>query len=157
MAKGFKHVGESERKIVQRMKKQGIGMKAMARILGRDVKTVRRHLAVGKKAVKKGRPVAITAAWYKRLKKALDALLKKAGALKEVKMAMIKRRARCPHSLRAISDAFHARGIYFRPLREKPILTSSDRAKRRKFGGANKHRTKKMWLKVVHLISWSQQ
>ena len=77
MAKGFKHVGESERKIVQRMKKQGFGKKAMARVLGRDVKTVRRHLAVGKKAVKKGRPVAITAAWYKRLKKALDALLKK--------------------------------------------------------------------------------
>ena len=83
----------------------------------------------------------------------------KAGALKEVKMAMIKRRARCPHSLRAISEAFHARGIYFKPLREKPILTSSDRTKRRKFGGANKYRTKKMWLKKPHGIidnkSWA--
>ena len=150
MAKGLKHVGNEGKDIIRRMKKEGLPKKKIAKILGRDVKTIRRHLkpSRGKPAVR-GRP-GLSDAWYRRLVAALDSLQKKAGGLREVTVAMVKRRARCPYGERAILDAFHDHGIYFKPLRAKPILTKADRAKRRVFAGKNKRRTKKQWVFQPH-------
>ena len=39
---------------------------------------------------------------------------------------MLKKNARCKASERAIQDALHARGVYFRPNREKPVLLDED-------------------------------
>ena len=44
----------------------------------------------------------------------------------EVTVNMLRRRARSRASNRTISDALHGRKLYFRRLREKPVLTDAD-------------------------------
>ena len=81
-----------------------------------------------------GRPVAITPAAYKKIKAALDKLLRRAGGQKEVTVAMVKAESGCEASERVIRKAFHEHGIRFRKLREKPLLTPDDVKCRADFG-----------------------
>ena len=75
------HVQGAEKQLIKRMKGEGLALKKVARLLKRDVKTIKRHLKPSRgKTVVKGRPVVITPTWYRRLKAALEALLKKASA-----------------------------------------------------------------------------
>ena len=57
----------------------------------------------------------------------------KADAQYEVTVGKLKRSSRCKASKRTILRKLHARGIYFRPLRQKPTLTEDDVSARKKF------------------------
>ena len=54
----------------------------------------------------------------------------KAKGRSHVTAKMLKRSTRMKVSARCISDALHKRNVYFRKLREKPMLTIEDRKAR---------------------------
>jgi len=99
-----------------------------------------------------GRPHAITPAVYKKLSSALNSLQRQANGAKEVTLAMVKTKAGCTACVRTIQRAFHARGVRFRRLREKPILTKDDIKERLRFGLQHKRRSKTQWSLYPHAI-----
>ena len=139
--------------MIRRWKGKGYGKSKIADLLGRDIKTVSRHWAPKKrKQPPKGRPVVITKEWFKRLKAARRALQIAAKGQKEVTISKIKTRSGCPFSIRAISEAFHEHNVWFRPLREKPLLTFADRKARRIFAARFVGKTRHQWTRRPHAI-----
>ena len=100
----------------------------------------------------KGRPAAITPTMYKRLSSALNMLQRQANGTKEVTVAMVKTKAGCSACTKTIRKAFHAHGIRFRRLREKPILTKDDIKDRLRFGLRHELRSKARWAFYPHAI-----
>ena len=130
-------------------------VKEVAELLNRNYSTVHRVLRAPKaktKAKGVGRPQAISPQIYKKLKAALDHLLKKTKGESEVTVHMVKVRAGCEASERTIRDAFHAHGVWFRRLKEKPILTPEDVVERLDFAKQHANRTKAQWVANPHAI-----
>ena len=94
-----------------------------------------RRLACARKLAK-GRLVAITTEIYASLGKALDKVLRGAAAQTEVTVDMVKVATGCCASDKTVREASHARGVRFRKLREKPVLTADDVVGRRTFAEA---------------------
>ena len=82
----------------------------------------------------------VTPAVLRKLKASKKKLQRKAEAEKEVTVAMIKADAGVVASDRVVLDAFHAEDIYFRPLRERPVLTKADIQERKEW--AEKYRSR---------------
>ena len=80
--------------------------------------------------------MAITKEIYASLEKALDKVLRGAAAQTEVTVGMVTVAAGCCASDKTAREAFHARGVRFRQLREKPRLTADDVVQRRTFAEA---------------------
>lgn len=168
----FTHMDETEKRLARRwVESDGKTIAEVADLLGRDYSTVHRFVyavqvkskakaktkakATAKakaKAKAVGRPQAITEQMYGKLKATLDYLLKKSGGESEVTVAMVKAQAACGASERSIREAFHKRGVWFRRLKEKPILTPEDIAERFEFGKRMAKRTKAQWVANPHAI-----
>ena len=56
----------------------------------------------------------------------MTALQKKADGYKEISAKNIKTKANVEVSDKVLLEAFHEQDIWFRPLRQKPILTDDD-------------------------------
>ena len=86
-----------------------------------------------------------------KVEKTLSDLVDKADGRYEVTVAMVKRKARVKASERVVSEALHARGVYFRKMREKPILKPEHVEAR--YNWAKKHRGKsaQWWLRNIHV------
>ena len=113
---------------MKRWAREDKSVPGIAKLLGRHRSTLQKHvrrLACTRK-VAKGRPVAITKEIYASLEKALDKVLRGAAAQTEVTVGMVKVAAGCCASDKTVREAFHARGVRFRQLREKPMLTADD-------------------------------
>ena len=123
---------DTETQLARRWHTEKKSIPEIAELLGRDQSTINRLFKVRKNAAKSkvGRPRGVTPSVFQDLKKALTSLQKEANAETEVTLAMVKKRAGCTLCERVVADAFHARGIWFRKLREKPILTSDDAKER---------------------------
>lgn len=67
-------------------------------------------------------------------------------------MAMVKAEAGCDASRAVVLQALHAHGLWFRKLREKPLLTPEDVRCRLSFGKAHLNRTPSQWLSIPHAI-----
>ena len=92
--KSFERFCQEERALAFKWFGQGKTPGDIADLLGRDKGTISRQLAKPKNTVPQlGRKKVITEAHYQRLKKALDALIAKAKAEKEVTLAMVKAQA----------------------------------------------------------------
>ena len=63
---------------------------------------------------------------------------------------MLKRSTRLKVSTRCISDALHQRNIYFRKLREKPLLTDADKKARLTFSAKLKDKSAGWWNANIH-------
>ena len=153
MGKGYKHMTKAEIEAVRNLHRNGMGFDQIRDATGRSKDTLSRHIFkknIAKKA--KGRPRIVTAGVYIRLEKALAALQKKAGGLSEVTVTMVKARARATASDKAVLKAFHARGVYFRKLRERPILTEADVAERLAWAKRHVRRTEKQWVSRPHAV-----
>lgn len=123
-------------------------------MLGRNRSTIAKHVrrpARGGK-VTKGRPRSITKDVYVSLKRALDKLLRAAAAQSEVTLGMVKTAAGCSASDKTVREAFQARGVRFRKLREKPVLTANDVVARRTFAEAYVSRSADAWVTKPHAI-----
>ena len=138
---------------MRRWSAEGKRQSEIAALLGRSSKAVSNHLQQrGIKRVQKGRPRKMTRQVYTGLRRVLTRLLKKAGGEKEVTVAMVKAISGCDCSLRTIRDAFHADGVRFRRLREKPILTRRDIAARRCFADLHAAKSPSQWVSWPHAV-----
>ena len=74
----------------------------------------------------------------------------KADAQYAVTLTTLRKTAKVKASIKTIQRALHARNIYFRKLREKPVLTPDDVKARLKFARTFKHKSSQWWNKNVH-------
>ena len=100
---------------------------------------------------KEGRPVILDEAAVDKLIAQLDHMVVIADAQYEVTVDMVRRRARCKAGNRTIPDALHARKVYFRRLREKPVLTDDDIKARIAFARKFMGKTEAWWRTFVHM------
>ena len=124
----------------------------IARRLGRSKSTLTRLLIQRKARQRQGRKMALGNAAVDKLQKKLEDMIVKADGKYEVTAGMLKRSARCKACTRTILNRLHERGVYFRPLRQKPVLTPEDIEDRlafaKKFGG----KPATWWNNTLHLI-----
>ena len=154
MAKGFKHVDDTETRLLWNMNKEGIPWRTTQRISGRSSDTLTRIFAkmpVMKTAMK-GAPKKMTNAAMTKVLKAKDALLKQANAQTEVTASMIKEHAGVHVCDRTLQLAFMEHHIKCLKLKEKPLLTVDDTVER--FAWARQHhsRSQAAWIEKPHAI-----
>ena len=96
---------------------------------------------------------------YTKLAKSLDTLQKEAKGQTEVTAAMVKAKAKCPAGLRAIRESFHAHGVFFHKLREKPILRDEDVIGRHAFSKENLNKSGESWVAMglSACLAWPSQ
>ena len=112
----------------------------IAKAVGRDKTTVYKALNKGWSLAKRGRPEALTKGDVSHLVRTLKVLQEKAAAREEITLAMLKKKAKCKACSKAIRKALNTKGIRFRRMRSKPILTKADKNDRLEF--AEKFRSK---------------
>ena len=124
----------------------------IAKRLGRDPSTVSRLVVKRVPQRKQGRVPLLDSSTVDKLEAKLEAMLQKADVRYDVTVTMLKRSTRCKASTRTILRALHKRGIYFRPLRQKPVLTPADIEAR--FAFAKKYEAKPImwWSNTLHMI-----
>eukprot|EP00973_Karenia_brevis_P080449 11162701-Karenia_brevis.AAC.1 len=65
---------------------------------------------------------------------------------------MVMKHAGCTASEKSVMRAFHAQGVWFHRLREKPTLTPEDIKMRLKFATANGKIRADQWIEKPHAI-----
>ena len=100
---------------------------------------------------KRGRPQILTKPQVSLLVRVTRQMIKKAAAKKEVALAMIIKRAKLKACERCVRQALQRRGIRFRRMRSKPLLTTQDVKERYKFAEYYKNKPKSFWRQKVHL------
>ena len=129
----------------------GLSPRAIAERLRRDKSTMTR-LLVKRHAVKvQGRRPALSAQQVDRLVQKLEQLVEKAGGKYQVTARMLRRSARCKASERRILEALHGRNIFFRRMREKPVLTPTDVAERAAFAARYRQKSAQWWSSHLHM------
>ena len=124
----------------------------IAQRLDRSASTISR--LVIQKVVRKqqGRKPILTTAMVDKLEAKLENMIQKADSQSEVTVTMLKRSSRCKASVRTILRALHDRGIYFRPLRQKPVLTDNDVSERLAFAKKFGAKSEGWWNSSMHMI-----
>ena len=138
--------------IIRRMKRVlKLPVTHIASAVDRDKTTVYKALSRSWRPTVRGRPPALSRGEIAELAKVTRHLVKHASTRWEVTLAMIMRKAKCAASETTVRKALFQRGIRFRRLRRKPILTAADR--RERFAFAKKYHRKSVawWLQHVHL------
>ena len=97
-----------------------------------------------------GRRAALTQAQTDFLVRRLDELVRRSQNRYTVTVAMLKRSTRVKASERTISKALHDRKIFFRKLREKPVLTEADIEERFAFAKKYRGKSSQWWLQHIH-------
>ena len=124
----------------------------IAKRLGRDPSTISRLVVKRVPRKVQGRKRLLPSVAVDKLQAKLDGMILKADGQHEVTVGMLKRSARCKASTRTILRALHARGIYFRPLRQKPVLTPKDVDDRFAFAKKFASRSAAWWNSSMHMI-----
>ncbi|CAE7464528.1 unnamed protein product [Symbiodinium natans] len=146
---GWTKMSENERGLAKKWYSQGKKPSEIGELLGRDTSSVTRLLCLQKPVLKQGRPCSLTMAQVDFLEKKLDDMIVKANGQRTVTVQDLKKTTKTKASCRSILRALHDRNIYFRKLREKPLLTPED--VRARFHFAKKYRSKSRawWVKNV--------
>ena len=147
---GWKNISGEELRLAKKWFAAGVTPADIAERLGRDKSTVTRRCVkmLGRK--RQGRKKALSEAQVDFLERRLEQLIVKAKGRYHVTAKMLKRSTRMKVSARCISDALHKRNVYFRKLREKPMLTIEDRKARMAFACKFKGKTKGCWNAHAH-------
>ena len=146
-------MSEEEQRLVKEWYVQdSIAPSEIASRLKRDKSTITRFLNMRKPRKKLGRTAKLTEAQIDALESKLTELIDKAAGEYEVSMSMLKRSARVKASVRTMSRALHARNIYFRPMRAKPVLTEQDVKDRKAFGKKYVKKRSSWWSTQLHMI-----
>ena len=147
---GWKKLSDVELRLAQKWFADGVALAEIADGLDRDKSTITRHCVkmVARKA--QGRKRAFSERQIDFLERRLHELIAKANKRDHVRAKMLKRSSRMKVSTRRISDALHERNIYFRKLREKPMLTQEDKKARMEFACNFKAKGREWWNRNVH-------
>ena len=134
---------------------EGLGVKTIARRLERSTDTVSKHVFKKNERGKEkpvGRPQTISDERFAAIMSTYEAMLAKAKNSAEVTAGALKRRMRLKCNLKTLHRAFWARGVYLRPMYEKPTLTDDDKKARVAFAKKFRKRTAKQWTKSPDAI-----
>ena len=149
-ADGWTKMTSEERRLAQEWYSQNKKPSEIAELLNRDTSTLTRLLCMKKAAKKQGRPEALTDAAVDLLERRLDELIVKADGRRTVTADWLMKATKCKASKKSVLKALHKRNIYFRKLREKPVLTPEDVKARLAFAKKYRNKTKDWWLRNVH-------
>ena len=97
-----------------------------------------------------GRPRSLSKAVEKKVAKTAESLIQAAEGEWQVTAAMVRDVLKLKCCERTILSALHRHDIYFRLMRQKPVLTSNDKAERLAFGLAHRDKPASFWTGVVH-------
>jgi hypothetical protein len=147
----YTHMHQVEVALARRWRDEGKSPHAIAHLLQRCPKTIRKQLAGGAMKAKVGRP-ALPKTLFTKCKAALKSLQVAAKGQKEVTVAMVRKKAGVTCCERAIRDMFKANGMPFRRLREKPLLKPEDVEQRLQFATKHVARAKGSWVTYPHAI-----
>ena len=114
-------------------KEDGMDPSEIGDVLCRDKSTMTRLLVKRTERKTDGRPQLLDDDAIDALVAHLDHMIVTADGEYEVTVDKLRRHARVRASCRTISRALHARRIFFRRMREKPVLISADVDARKKF------------------------
>lgn len=145
------HMSAVEKELVRRMHfQQKQRPTDIAKATGRNLSSIVRALQTTGPPKKPGPKPLLTVKQIDRLEALLETMVEKADAKYEVTAKMLKIRSRSKASERVIMDALHARGVFFRPLREKVRLTEDDIKDRFAFAKKYRGKSAQWWVKTLH-------
>ena len=139
---GWTKLSDDERRLARKWYSEGKKPSEIAGLLDRDTSTLTRLLVMQIAKKMQGRPPMLTKADIDYLERTLDKMIVDANVKKTITVHTLKKATKCKASTRAILEALHARNIYFRKLREKPVLTPEDIKARYKFATTYRHKSK---------------
>ena len=142
---------EGEVKLAKKWYVDGETTAEIADRLSRDQSTITRLLVKRVPRKKQGRKALLDEAAVDKLADKLNSMVEKADGKYEVTAAALKRATRTKASDRTILDALHKRGIFFRRLREKPVLTEQDVSDRKAFAEKYEKKPASWWNTAIHL------
>jgi len=147
---GWTKMSQQEIAVARTCYERGQKPSEIAATLGRDKSVLTRLLCKQEPRHKQGRPALLPGPAVDLLQRRLHELIVKANGQKTVTVAHLKTAAKCRASPKIILQALHKRNIYFRKLREKPVLTPEDVKARLAFARAYRGKSAAWWLKNVH-------
>ena len=147
---GWKKLSAGDLALAEKWFAEGLSPAACAQRLGRNKSTLTRRLVKQQRIQTQGAPKKLTEAQIDYLAGKLDEMIRHAKGEYHVTVLMLKRRTRCRASARTILRAFHKRKIYFRHMREKPLLTQQDVAERYAFADKYRGKTAAWWNRSIH-------
>ncbi|CAE7231400.1 F52C9.6 [Symbiodinium sp. CCMP2592] len=147
---GWTKMSEEQRELARDWYSRGKKPSEIAELLGRDTSTMARLLCMQKQPKKQGRPKALTTAQVDLLERRLDELIVKVDGATTITVETLKKATKSKASTQCILHALHKRNIYFRKLREKPVLTPADIRDRYAFAKKYRGKSKQWWLSNVH-------
>ena len=148
----WKKMTETEVNLAKKWYVDGETTSEIAERLGRNRSSITRLLVKRVPRKKQGRKVVLNTAAVDKLEAKLQSRIQKADGKYEVTVAALKRASRSKASERTILKALHSRGIYFRRMREKPVLTDEDVSDRKAFADKYRKKPASWWTTAVHLI-----
>ena len=123
----------------------------IAELLHRNKSTITRHCVKLVVKKKQGRKPALSEAQKDQLVKKVEYMIKKAKGEWRVTADMVRKTLRLKVSTKCVLGALHSRGIYFRAMRQKPLLTEQDIMDRHQFAKTYARKTKQWWLHHIQL------
>ena len=149
---GYTHYSSDELRLLSKWTDQGRPVAEIARLLGRDLSSVARRVrrvTQGGVPAQVGRPRALTPAQIDRLAVLANEMIEDADCKYQVTAGMLKAAMRLKCSEKTILTALHDRGVWFRPFREKPLLTDEDVEARMKFATAHVRKPVSFWTRTI--------
>ena len=128
----------------------GESPREIARRLGRDKSTLTRLLVKRTPRKSQGRRSVLSTGQVDRIEAKLREKVAKAAGRYEVTVSMVRKAARVKASSRTVLKALHKRGVYFRRLREKPLLTEADVRDRLAFARKYHKKPASWWQQHIH-------
>ena len=150
--RGYTFYTADELRLLAQWVDEGRSATEIASLLGRDVSSVARRikqLAAGATQSTVGRPRALTAAQTDRLVTVANEMIEDAECNYQVTAGMLKSALRLKCSEKTILAALHKRGVWFRPFREKPLLTEEDVEARMKFATQHGPKPVSFWTESI--------
>ena len=123
----------------------------IAELLHRNKSTITRHCVKLVVKKKQGRKPALSEAQKDQLVKKVEYMIKKAKGEWRVTADMVRKTLRLKVSTKCVLGALHSRGIYFRAMRQKPLLTEQDIMDRHQFAKTYARKTRQWWLQHIQL------
>lgn len=154
----YTHLCEVEVKMIKNMHKEGLTWAQMMRIIGRGrgaiASVINQKNTDGSKRVQVGRPQSITPKMYMMMEKALNNLQRKAhaGKMEEVTLEDVLAKTGISVCKKTARAAFRKKGITFKKLKTKPLLTRDDIKARYQWALRRKRRSKIAWTSRPHAI-----
>ena len=123
----------------------------IAAAVGRHKKSIYKALKT-RKVLSRGRAPSLSSSEVRHIITVLKQLISKAKTRYEVTLSMVKKAAKAIVCLKTIRRALASKGIKFRRLRTKPVLTNDDIKARFQFALKYKGKPAAWWKEHIHMI-----